>query len=101
MGGCARPEPGTPVLFAMFLKRNGPGEVTRGIEHLDSLYSYAMVLTQNHTAAEDLVQNDPRLRCQGDRTPSFGIEYEDMVLSKSCVIFGSSRHIANAYSVHL
>jgi RNA polymerase sigma-70 factor (ECF subfamily) len=27
-----------------------------GIEHLDGLYSYAMVLTHNHAEAEDLVQ---------------------------------------------
>jgi RNA polymerase sigma-70 factor (ECF subfamily) len=27
-----------------------------GIEYLDGLYSYAMVLTRNHTEAEDLVQ---------------------------------------------
>ena len=27
-----------------------------GIEHLDALYSYAMVLTRNHVEAEDLVQ---------------------------------------------
>ena len=27
-----------------------------GIEHLDGLYSYAMVLTRNHAEAEDLVQ---------------------------------------------
>ena len=27
-----------------------------GIEHLDALYSYAMVLTRNHAEAEDLVQ---------------------------------------------
>src|ERR1700733_1175788 len=29
---------------------------TTGIEHLDGLYSYAMVLTRNHAEAEDLVQ---------------------------------------------
>jgi RNA polymerase sigma-70 factor, ECF subfamily len=29
---------------------------TMGIEHLDGLYSYAMVLTQNRAEAEDLVQ---------------------------------------------
>ncbi len=28
----------------------------RGIEHLDGLYSYAMVLSRNHAEAEDLVQ---------------------------------------------
>jgi RNA polymerase sigma-70 factor, ECF subfamily len=27
-----------------------------GIEHLDGLYSYAMVLSRNHAEAEDLVQ---------------------------------------------
>jgi len=31
-------------------------ENTPGIEHLDGLYSYALVLTRNHTEAEDLVQ---------------------------------------------
>jgi RNA polymerase sigma-70 factor (ECF subfamily) len=29
---------------------------TTGIEHLDGLYSYAMVLSRNHAEAEDLVQ---------------------------------------------
>ena len=27
-----------------------------GIEHLDGLFSYAMVLSRNHAEAEDLVQ---------------------------------------------
>jgi RNA polymerase sigma-70 factor (ECF subfamily) len=33
----------------------GPAGTT-GIEHLDGLYSYAMVLSRNHAEAEDLVQ---------------------------------------------
>jgi RNA polymerase sigma-70 factor (ECF subfamily) len=33
----------------------GPADAT-GIEHLDGLYSYAMVLSRNHAEAEDLVQ---------------------------------------------
>jgi RNA polymerase sigma-70 factor (ECF subfamily) len=33
----------------------GPTDAT-GIEHLDGLYSYAMVLSRNHVEAEDLVQ---------------------------------------------
>jgi RNA polymerase sigma-70 factor, ECF subfamily len=33
----------------------GQAEAT-GIEHLDGLYSYAMVLSRNHAEAEDLVQ---------------------------------------------
>ena len=31
-------------------------ESTAGIEHIDGLYGYALVLTQNRTDAEDLVQ---------------------------------------------
>jgi RNA polymerase sigma-70 factor (ECF subfamily) len=31
-----------------------PDEI--GLEHLDELYSYALVLTRNHAEAEDLVQ---------------------------------------------
>jgi len=38
----------------------GPGWSKRadgtGIEHLDGLYSYALILTRNHADAEDLVQ---------------------------------------------
>jgi RNA polymerase sigma-70 factor (ECF subfamily) len=41
----------------MSWKRTGAGHAdTMGIEYLDGLYSYAMVLTRNHTDAEDLVQ---------------------------------------------
>jgi RNA polymerase sigma-70 factor (ECF subfamily) len=32
------------------------GSDTTGLEYLDGLYSYAMVLTRNHAEAEDLVQ---------------------------------------------
>jgi RNA polymerase sigma-70 factor (ECF subfamily) len=32
------------------------GSDATGLEYLDSLYGYAMVLTRNHTEAEDLVQ---------------------------------------------
>jgi RNA polymerase sigma-70 factor (ECF subfamily) len=32
------------------------GSDATGLEYLDSLYSYAMVLTRNHSEAEDLVQ---------------------------------------------
>jgi RNA polymerase sigma-70 factor (ECF subfamily) len=41
----------------MFLESNSssPAEVV-GLEHIDSLYSYALVLTRNRTDAEDLVQ---------------------------------------------
>src|SRR5712675_2441510 len=35
--------------------RAGQADAT-GIEHLDGLYSYALVLTRNHAEAEDLVQ---------------------------------------------
>src|SRR3981189_2019956 len=34
---------------------SGQADAT-GIEHLDGLYSYAMVLSRNHAEAEDLVQ---------------------------------------------
>src|ERR1700758_4547114 len=35
----------------------GAGQAdTTGIEHVDGLYSYALVLTRNHAEAEDLVQ---------------------------------------------
>ncbi len=34
---------------------SGQGDRT-GIEHIDGLYSYAMVLSRNHAEAEDLVQ---------------------------------------------
>jgi len=33
-----------------------PGTDTLGSEHIDGLYSYAVVLTRNHAEAEDLVQ---------------------------------------------
>ena len=37
--------------------KNGAGQPQMmGIEYLDGLYSYAMVLTRNHAEAEDLVQ---------------------------------------------
>ena len=35
---------------------NATQESTAGIEHIDGLYGYALVLTQNRTDAEDLVQ---------------------------------------------
>jgi RNA polymerase sigma-70 factor (ECF subfamily) len=36
---------------------NGAGRAhASGVEYLDGLYSYALVLTRNHTEAEDLVQ---------------------------------------------
>jgi RNA polymerase sigma-70 factor (ECF subfamily) len=41
----------------MSLNQNGPDcRDTAGIEHLDGLFSYALVLTRNHAEAEDLVQ---------------------------------------------
>jgi RNA polymerase sigma-70 factor (ECF subfamily) len=41
----------------MSLNSNGSGEqYALGIEHIDHLYSYAMVLTHNRAEAEDLVQ---------------------------------------------
>ena len=41
----------------MSRKNNGSGQAdTLGIEHIDGLYGYAMVLTRNRTDAEDLVQ---------------------------------------------
>lgn len=41
----------------MFLKSNpsSPADAV-GVEHIDGLYSYALVLTRNRTEAEDLVQ---------------------------------------------
>jgi RNA polymerase sigma-70 factor, ECF subfamily len=36
-------------------ERHDPDDTT-GLEYLDGLYSYAMVLTRNHAEAEDLVQ---------------------------------------------
>jgi RNA polymerase sigma-70 factor, ECF subfamily len=41
----------------MSSNHNGVGQAdATGIEHLDGLYSYAMVLSRNHAEAEDLVQ---------------------------------------------
>jgi len=41
----------------MSWSREGAGGAdATGIEHLDGLYSYALVLTRNHAEAEDLVQ---------------------------------------------
>ena len=41
----------------MSWKYNGAGQSdTTGIEHIDGLYSYALVLSRNHAEAEDLVQ---------------------------------------------
>src|SRR6201998_2165527 len=41
----------------MFLKPNTPQAAdTVGVEHIDGLYSYALVLTRNRSEAEDLVQ---------------------------------------------
>src|SRR5580698_9173205 len=41
----------------MSLKPTGSNqEVSAGIEHIDGLFSYALVLTRNRSEAEDLVQ---------------------------------------------
>ena len=40
----------------MFPNRHAIQEGTAGIEHIDGLFGYALVLTQNRTDAEDLVQ---------------------------------------------
>src|SRR5271156_4952138 len=41
----------------MSWNHDGKGQSkTTGVEYLDGLYSYAMVLTRNHAEAEDLVQ---------------------------------------------
>ncbi|HTF67093.1 MAG TPA: RNA polymerase sigma factor [Edaphobacter sp.] len=41
----------------MFWKQNGStSQDTAGIEHINGLFSYALVLTRNHSDAEDLVQ---------------------------------------------
>src|ERR1700716_1675144 len=40
----------------MSLTPNGSPVEAAGIEHIDGLYSYALVLTRNHAEAEDLVQ---------------------------------------------
>ncbi len=37
-------------------RRSRPSRRALGIEFLDGLYSYALVLTRNHAEAEDLVQ---------------------------------------------
>lgn len=40
----------------MSWNHDGAGQAdATGIEHLDGLYSYAMVLSRNHAEAEDLV----------------------------------------------
>src|ERR1700722_9330326 len=41
----------------MLRTHDGAGQAdATGIEHLDGLYSYALVLSRNHAEAEDLVQ---------------------------------------------
>jgi RNA polymerase sigma-70 factor, ECF subfamily len=40
----------------MFLESNSSSSAEIGLEYIDSLYSYALVLTRNRTDAEDLVQ---------------------------------------------
>lgn len=40
----------------MSLTSNGSPLEAAGIEHIDRLYSYALVLTRNRSEAEDLVQ---------------------------------------------
>src|SRR5258705_8372478 len=41
----------------MSWKYDGAGQAdATGVEYLDGLYSYALVLTRNHVEAEDLVQ---------------------------------------------
>jgi RNA polymerase sigma factor (sigma-70 family) len=41
----------------MFWNQNGANHAnTAGVEHIDGLYSYALVLTRNHEEAEGLVQ---------------------------------------------
>src|SRR6201993_888322 len=41
----------------MSLKQDTPGHAEgMGVEHVDGLYSYALVLTRNHAEAQDLVQ---------------------------------------------
>jgi len=42
--------------YRMFPNQHARQESTAGIEHIDGLYGYALVLTQNRTDAEDLVQ---------------------------------------------
>jgi RNA polymerase sigma-70 factor (ECF subfamily) len=41
----------------VFWKQNSPtSQDTAGIEHINGLFSYALVLTRNRSEAEDLVQ---------------------------------------------
>src|SRR5882757_3022736 len=41
----------------MFWKQNNPtSQETTGIEHIDGLFGYALILTRNRSEAEDLVQ---------------------------------------------
>ena len=53
----------------MSWNHDGTGQAdATGIEHLDGLYSYAMVLSRNHAEAEDLVveihwQSSCRIDC--------------------------------------
>ena len=52
----------------MSLNHVGAGATdTMGIEYLDGLFGYAMVLTRNHAAAEDLVQETYVRAMQGVR----------------------------------
>ena len=44
------------VVSRMFPNQHARQENTAGIEHIDGLYGYALVLTQNSSDAEDLVQ---------------------------------------------
>jgi RNA polymerase sigma-70 factor (ECF subfamily) len=54
-----KPEPSTGVrknMSCMLWNYGARRTDARGIEYLDGLYSYALVLTRNHAQAEDLVQ---------------------------------------------
>ena len=51
-----------------------------GIEYLDGLYSYAMVLTRNHAEAEDLVQETYVRAIPGDGEAASGQQYEGLAL---------------------